>query len=61
MRRFEHKTVMVTGAGANIGKEITLSFAREGANVIVCDYKKKCKQNGCRGAKTRCRGDACGL
>lgn len=41
MRRFEHKTVMVTGAGANIGKEITLSFAREGANVIVCDYKEK--------------------
>ena len=31
---------MVTGAGANIGKEIALSFAREGANVIVCDYKE---------------------
>jgi NAD(P)-dependent dehydrogenase (short-subunit alcohol dehydrogenase family) len=39
--RFENKTVMVTGAGANIGKEIALSFAREGANVIVCDYKKE--------------------
>ena len=39
MRRFENKTVMVTGAGANIGKEIALSFAREGANIIVCDYK----------------------
>jgi NADP-dependent 3-hydroxy acid dehydrogenase YdfG len=41
VKRFENKTVMVTGAGANIGKEIALSFAREGANVIVCDYKKE--------------------
>ena len=41
MTRFEHKTVMVTGAGATIGKEIALSFAREGANVIVCDYKEE--------------------
>jgi NAD(P)-dependent dehydrogenase (short-subunit alcohol dehydrogenase family) len=40
MRRFENKTVMVTGAGANIGKEIALSFAREGANIVVCDYKE---------------------
>ena len=41
MRKFENKTVIVTGAGANIGKEIALSFAREGANVIVCDYKEE--------------------
>ena len=41
MKRFENKTVMVTGAGANIGKEIAMSFAREGANVIVCDYKEE--------------------
>ena len=39
--RFENKTVMITGAGANIGKEIALSFAREGANVVVCDYKEE--------------------
>ncbi len=37
MKRFENRTVMVTGAGKNIGREIALSFAREGANVIVCD------------------------
>lgn len=37
MKRFEGKTVMVTGAGKNIGKQIALDFAREGANVIVCD------------------------
>ncbi len=41
MKRFVNKTVMITGAGANIGKEIALSFAREGANVIVCDYKEE--------------------
>ena len=41
MKRFQNKTVMITGAGANIGKEIALSFAREGANVIVCDYKEE--------------------
>ena len=41
MKRFVNKKVMVTGAGANIGKEIALSFAREGANVVVCDYKEE--------------------
>jgi NAD(P)-dependent dehydrogenase (short-subunit alcohol dehydrogenase family) len=41
MREFEGKTVMVTGAGRNIGKEIALSFAKEGANVIVCDFNKE--------------------
>ena len=41
MKRFLNKTVMITGAGANIGKEIALSFAREGANIVVCDYKEE--------------------
>ena len=45
MKKFENKTVMVTGAGANIGREIALSFAREGANVIVCDYKEENAKN----------------
>lgn len=35
---FKGKTVMVTGAGKNIGREIALDFAKAGANVIVCDY-----------------------
>ena len=38
---FEGKTVMVTGAGKNIGKQIALDFAREGANVLVCDYNEE--------------------
>jgi NAD(P)-dependent dehydrogenase (short-subunit alcohol dehydrogenase family) len=40
MKLFEGRTAMVTGAGKNIGKEIALSFAKNGANVIVCDYNE---------------------
>ena len=41
IKKFEGCTVMVTGAGKNIGKEIALSFAAEGANIIVCDFNKE--------------------
>ena len=41
MKMFEGRTAMVTGAGKNIGKEIALAFAKNGANVIVCDYNEK--------------------
>ena len=41
MKRFEGKTVIVTGAGKNIGKQIALDFASEGANVVVCDYNEE--------------------
>ena len=37
---FEGRTAMVTGAGKNTGKEIALSFAKNGANVVVCDYNE---------------------
>ena len=40
MKKFEGKTVLVTGAGKNIGKDIAISFAKEGANVVVCDYNQ---------------------
>ena len=41
MKLFEGRTAMVTGGGKNIGREIALSFARNGANVIICDYNEK--------------------
>ena len=38
---FEGRTAMVTGSGKNIGKAIALGFARQGANVVVCDYNEE--------------------
>ena len=38
MKKFQGKTIIVTGAGKNIGKQIAIDFASEGANVVVCDY-----------------------
>lgn len=38
---FAGRTAMVTGAGRNIGKVIALGFARQGANVVVCDYNEE--------------------
>ena len=35
MKRFEGRTVVVTGASRGIGRGIALRFAREGANVVV--------------------------
>ena len=40
MNEIKNKVVMVTGAGANIGREIALSFAKKGAAVVVCDYNE---------------------
>lgn len=41
MKLFKGRTAMVTGAGKNMGKEIALSFAKNGANVVVCDYNEE--------------------
>jgi len=35
--RLENKVAVVTGAGRGIGKAIALSFAKEGANVVIAD------------------------
>lgn len=39
--RFEGKTVIVTGAGAGIGRAVSLDFAREGAKVALWDVNHK--------------------
>lgn len=38
---FSNKTVIVTGAGNGIGKEIALNYAEKGANVIIADIDEK--------------------
>lgn len=43
--RLKDKTALVTGSAQGIGREIALVFAREGANVVICDvnYEKAVK------------------
>jgi 2-hydroxycyclohexanecarboxyl-CoA dehydrogenase len=48
------KTVIVTGAGSNIGRAIALAFAREGANVVVAEIDEG------QGAKTAADAGALG-
>jgi len=44
--RFDEQTVVVTGAGAGLGKEYALFFASRGANVVVNDLGGSFKGEG---------------
>lgn len=44
-KRFEDKVCLVSGAGSGIGQATALSFAREGAKVIVADVDKEGGEN----------------
>jgi len=39
--RLSNKVALITGAGSGIGRESALLFAREGAQVVVCDLNEK--------------------
>ncbi len=41
MRMLEGKIGMVTGAGQGIGRAIAMSYAREGASVVVTDFNEE--------------------
>jgi NAD(P)-dependent dehydrogenase (short-subunit alcohol dehydrogenase family) len=41
IRDFTNKTVLVTGAASGIGRETALAFAREGANLVLCDLDER--------------------
>ena len=38
MGLLENKVGLVTGSGMGIGRSIALSYAREGASVVVADF-----------------------
>ena len=40
MNSLKNKKVLVTGGARGIGKQIALDFAKEGADIIICDLDK---------------------
>ncbi|MCX6789645.1 MAG: 3-oxoacyl-ACP reductase FabG [Candidatus Gribaldobacteria bacterium] len=39
--RLQNKTAIITGAGSGIGRAIALTFAKEGAKVVIADWAEK--------------------
>lgn len=45
MKKFENKTILITGSSRGIGKAIALLFAKEGGNIIVNHSKSETEAN----------------
>ncbi len=64
-RRFEGKSILITGAGSGIGRATALRFLAEGAQVVVADYNgaaadetaELAAQQGFGGSVVTVRGD----
>ena len=40
MKDLKNKKVLITGGARGIGRQIALEFARQGADIIICDSDK---------------------
>ena len=43
--RLKDRVSLITGAARGIGREIALSFAREGSDIVVCDVDLEAAQS----------------
>lgn len=41
MRKLDSKVAIVTGSGSGLGKEIALTYANEGAKIVVADFNEQ--------------------
>ncbi len=57
-RRFDGKTILITGAGSGIGRATALRFLDEGARVVVADYNAAAADETAQIAADRGQGDA---